>query len=198
MFCAIWVCGPAAGPNGVAARRWWTAIERSRPGWALTKRCAGRSKTARLRSSSLSMRPTRTSKGTGASWTIGVVRRALNGTTNAVHHRSAQTPRRVLTPINGRLSAPSSVRRRKTPLPPIGRRGARPARRRARPRRSPRRGIAVWRRARLSARAIAASSATIGVAAGFAHRLDDFPPIVGLVVEDAVGEARRARSPTAA
>ena len=32
MFCAIWVCGPAAGPNGVEARRWPKATDRSRPG----------------------------------------------------------------------------------------------------------------------------------------------------------------------
>ena len=32
MFCAIWVCGPAAGPNGVEARRSRKATEKSRPG----------------------------------------------------------------------------------------------------------------------------------------------------------------------
>ena len=31
MFCASWVCGPAAGPNGVAARAPWRLSERSRP-----------------------------------------------------------------------------------------------------------------------------------------------------------------------
>ena len=45
MFCAIWSCGPAAGPTGLAARRPWKQTEVSRSGEPCQNLRAGRSKT---------------------------------------------------------------------------------------------------------------------------------------------------------
>ena len=65
MFCASWVCGPAAGPNGTAARRPPSSTERSWQARPRTKRRTGRSKIAPFSSTSRKTRRTREARGSG-------------------------------------------------------------------------------------------------------------------------------------
>src|SRR5688572_6838630 len=66
-FCAIWSCGPAAGPSGLAAPWPWKTTDVSRSGAPFQNLRAGRSKIFCSRSCSRNMRRTRLAKGAGAS-----------------------------------------------------------------------------------------------------------------------------------
>src|SRR5262245_61131010 len=94
MFCAIWSCGPAAGPTGFDARRPWNVTDVSRSAEPFQNFRAGRSKIFSSRSSSRSMRRRRFGKGAGIRSTRRLLYRSVTRDLRALRCHHLPTPAR--------------------------------------------------------------------------------------------------------
>src|SRR5450631_788250 len=182
IFCASCVCGPAAGPNGVAAR--WPCTERERSSAApWKKRVTGRSKAAFFCASSRNKRTASTPKGIGAS--------SLIFTHRHTRHFSSTYP--IKQYLNHRSALPFDTGKDHADRSAVIALAQSAGEARGAGRRSLNIGIPQREVARTGDCTLVHDH---WPPATRAHAFDHGPPVVGLVVEDTAGEAYRRRFPS--